>query len=238
MEPTSNWCCYLGHLHGDGFKPIGRDPWNDAVRRCAVCGHGYQQHPPERETLDKLYGDYAHTRGETPGAGKGVMGRFHWDLTVARKRVQFLLPQVDIPKGRWLDIGGGNGAMREALADHSVICDLCEYGGSWVASDGDDEDENTPLYEVVSFFDSLEHVHNPLGLLRAAIGTDVHTLIIELPDYETADSAAWRHYKTDEHLHHFTEKSLRLAVDSVFAPTDTIVYRPVETKLGMIAVKG
>lgn len=106
-----------------------------------------------------------------------------------------------------LDVGYGNGAFLN-LAKNSTTCyghDISQYpipeGVSFV------ENILENYYEVISFFDVLEHFSNPyfLGDLNCKY------IVCSLPHchYFSDDwFKNWKHRKPNEHLWHFNETSL------------------------------
>jgi hypothetical protein len=65
-------------------------------------------------------------------------------------------------------------------------------------------------FDVISFFDSLEHFEN----IDFVSSLNVNYLIISVPCVPTRDITSskfinWRHRKPNEHLHHFDSMSLR-----------------------------
>ena len=65
-------------------------------------------------------------------------------------------------------------------------------------------------YDIVTFWDSLEHLNNPRQVI---LGLGPEYLFICTPsvddwDGELRDLTSWRHYMPSEHCHYFGEKSL------------------------------
>ena len=81
-------------------------------------------------------------------------------------------------------------------------------------------------FDLVTFWDSIEHLADPLGSLRAARGLlkDDGLLLVETQNVESLFAKAlgrmWQHYKYDEHLYHFSPGTLeRLMEKAGFAMT-------------------
>ena len=106
-----------------------------------------------------------------------------------------------------LDVGYGNGAFLN-LAKNSTTCyghDISQYpipeGVSFV------ENILENYYEVISFFDVLEHFSNPYFLKDL----NCKYIVCSLPHgHYLSDEwfRSWKHRKPNEHLWHFNEESL------------------------------
>ena len=106
-----------------------------------------------------------------------------------------------------LDVGYGNGAFLN-LAKNSTTCyghDISQYpipeGVSFV------ENILENYYEVISFFDVLEHFSNPYFLKDL----NCKYIVCSLPhchNFSDEWFENWKHRKPNEHLWHFNEESL------------------------------
>ena len=106
-----------------------------------------------------------------------------------------------------LDVGYGNGAFLN-LAKNSTTCyghDISQYpipeGVSFV------ENILENYYEVISFFDVLEHFSNPYFLKDL----NCKYIVCSLPHCHYSSDEwfrSWKHRKPNEHLWHFNEESL------------------------------
>jgi SAM-dependent methyltransferase len=193
---------------------------------CETCGFIFQAIPP----ADPL-GNYrrrGYDRIRRAHGGPAAFARFHHDLRVARNRVQSVRPLAP-SKGVWLDVGAGNGAML-AAADEAgyeavgvelhpeTAGELQAVLGRRVLSMAEAITDWLRPIAVLSFYDVLEHLVEPRGVLRRlcedlAVGG---VLAIEVPDAGSARArnlrGRWKHVKPDEHLGYFTEVSLRALV--------------------------
>jgi len=107
-----------------------------------------------------------------------------------------------------LDVGYGNGSFLKTcskLVDKCYGNDISGYpipvGCTFV------EDITKDKYEVVTFFDSLEHFEN----LDFVSKLQCKYLVISLPwCHNKSDSwfLQWKHRRENEHIYHFNEKSL------------------------------
>ncbi len=106
-----------------------------------------------------------------------------------------------------LDVGYGNGAFLN-LAKNSTTCyghDISQYpipeGVSFV------ENILENYYEVISFFDVIEHFSNPYFLKDL----NCKYIVCSLPhchNFSDEWFRSWKHRKPNEHLWHFNEESL------------------------------
>jgi hypothetical protein len=127
----------------------------------------------------------------------------------------------EIPQ-RILDVGYGNGAFMAAastLIPYVAGCDLSPYpvpsGCHRV------ESLTADVYDVVTFFDSLEHFDD-ITIIK---NLKCKYVFISVPWCPTTDAASptflnWYHRRPDEHLWHFNKESL-------LAFFDEYGYKPV-----------
>lgn len=117
---------------------------------------------------------------------------------ISRRRWEWL---AELKPRRVLDYGSGVGWFR-AFRPPGVEVDSFDVGPAPQTG------IKTVVYDVVCFWDVLEHVPDfseldpILRLARAVAGT--------VPVYnEGRDLVGWKHFKPGEHLHYFTEKTLQ-----------------------------
>ena len=107
-----------------------------------------------------------------------------------------------------LDVGYGNGAFLN-LAKESTTCyghDISEYPIPEGVSFVNNILEN--YYEVISFFDVIEHFSNPYFLKDL----NCKYIVCSLPHchyFSDEWFESWKHRKPNEHLWHFNEQSLQ-----------------------------
>lgn len=179
-----------------------------------------------------------YDKSRNKGAGGSRWTRFHHDCAVAKDRIEQLkrvLPTDftldDI--GAWNDIGCSNGAVGVVLqgvlphvsfhgveADEKSADEVRALTGLTVSNRGSTTDYKGLV--IVSMYDVLEHVLNPLDMVSRAVHTCRASsvgglIIIECPDYDDvagsdAEFYTWKHRRvTDEvteHIWHFSEASL------------------------------
>jgi hypothetical protein len=128
---------------------------------------------------------------------------------VAIKELRCMAVRKHISGGKLLDFGCGTGAF----------IGECQFHG--FAADGYDINPNTgfcdPLvllddYDIVTFWDSLEHIEDPVELIMRL---DAEWVFVCSPSTDdcSGDLTEWRHYKPVEHKHYFNEKALRALLD-------------------------
>ena len=143
--------------------------------------------------------DYIETRYNTYGE-KGMQMAF--------LRLGYLISSVNKIPESVLDIGYGNGDFLKAC---STIIKKC-YGNDvsgYQIPDGCTfvKDVFSEKYEVVTFYDVLEHFEN-INFVKD-LKTDY--IVISVPwCHYTSDSwfKNWKHRREDEHLYHFDNKSI------------------------------
>lgn len=158
--------------------------------RCYTCSHLWQ----EKVEPIKYGKEYA----------AGYAGRPTVELSWVRLAFLYLYAE----SGRILDIGYGDGEF---------IRQASRAGFFTMGYDSHTDDIGVPvvkeltpgLFDIVTMFDSFEHMADLSEPFKAAPKMFVVT-VPWLPEGVTDESIkAWRHYKPNEHLHYFTEKSLR-----------------------------
>lgn len=193
---------------------------------CLGCGFIFQAIPPSNPLA--LYPRRRYDRLRRRHGGQQVFTRFHHDLGVARNRVRYVRPFAP-PAGVWLDVGTGNGAMLVAAEesgyepvgielDPETARELAAVLGRRVLSMTEAMAEEHAPWTVLSFYDVLEHVMEPRGVLqRFARGlAPGGVLAIEVPDAGSPRArnlrGRWKHVKRDEHLGYFTAETLNRLV--------------------------
>ena len=233
---TFCWCptpapsrLHTYHAPPDGETRFDRDgAYRRELHRCAACGHVRSAgHRPD----DDLYaGDYVHA---TYGTLADVRAAFDRIMALPpersdnRRRVARIRAVVSRcgPPGplRLLDVGSGLGvfpvAMRDAgwrciaLDPDPIACAHLRARGLDVIEDRFGPDtRGAGDCDVITFNKVLEHVDDPLAMLRAA-ATCVRPggiVYVEVPDVAAADDEArfGREEFFIEHLHVFSPASL------------------------------
>lgn len=129
---------------------------------------------------------------------------------------------------RILDVGYGNGSFLAAAATTVEYCagfDISPYPvpAGCVRAESIDRDE----YDVITFFDSLEHFDD----INIVASLKCKYVFISVPwcptkDYRSAEFLGWYHRRPNEHLWHFDDDSLRAFFDS--CGFDCVMSAPIE----------
>jgi SAM-dependent methyltransferase len=169
---------------------FGLTPHN--LTRCLVCHHIFQTDLAVTVSYDA---NYAHQYDRLPVK---EMSDLRWN---------FIQSCLNLTRGsRVLDVGYGNGAFLKRA---------CGAGMSIFGADVHTEDFGIPVvdletkisFDLISFFDSLEHFPSFAPLLRLR-SKNVIVSIPQTPDFILDAPRRWRHYKPGEHLHYFSHRSL------------------------------
>jgi SAM-dependent methyltransferase len=212
--------CWCG---GELGEEIGRH-----YRRCNACGAAVLSVLPAREHFDvsdderDFYGrrywtDYSRAR-ELPDIGERVRS----DLS---ERCLFWLErllEVAHPPGRALEIGCGHGAFVRLMRDLGFDAVGTELSG-WVVEFAKrtfdvpvlrgrlETLDLAPGFKCIAAFDVLEHLNDPLETARRCgdlLAPD-GVLLLQTPCYR-GEGPGWTMFQEDEHIHLFTEASIRL----------------------------
>lgn len=65
-------------------------------------------------------------------------------------------------------------------------------------------------YDVVTFWDSIEHLENPISIIKGLQPKSIFLSAPSTDDIEIKDILTWRHYKPEEHTHLFNLRSITL----------------------------
>lgn len=123
---------------------------------------------------------------------------------IIRHRASFIVSKIQ--EGSLLDFGCGTGSLIQYLRTHSDL----EVSG-WDVNPTFGFNDPMILFEkfdIVTFFDSLEHLQNPKETLEALNAKHLFIVIPSLDDIQIDDILQWRHYKPHEHLHYYSLDSL------------------------------
>lgn len=196
------------------------------VVRCRQCGLSYTNPRPGPESIGQFYPtDYKPHRRPRKLAQANPRGRF-WERLLGRPchERRGLLPWDGV--GRLLDFGCGGGSFLKRMADQgwdvtgldaavgAVQNVQDQLGLRAVVGSLPHTDLRPGSFEIVTMWHSIEHVHEPLEILREAYRLLIPggKLIIACPNIE---SWAFRRFGTDwfgldvpRHLTHFTRDSL------------------------------
>jgi 2-polyprenyl-3-methyl-5-hydroxy-6-metoxy-1,4-benzoquinol methylase len=207
------------------------------VRRCANCGAGWVSPRRDEAGLAAIYAGEHYWRSTEPKSMgytdyRGEEARY---LRTFRLRLDHVLR--DGPRGgRALDVGSAAGFCLAVLRERGFEVHGVELSAD-IASHAIDQLgfdtvhvgtlDTAPFpdasFDLLTMWDVLEHVVDPLALLREARRklTADGLLVIETQDIDSPFARVlgrrWQHYKHPEHILHFTPSSLeRLLVRAGF----------------------
>jgi SAM-dependent methyltransferase len=212
--------CWCG---GELGEEIGRH-----YRRCNACGAAVLAAPPapghfevsddERDFYGRRYWtDYSRAR-DLPDIGERVRS----DIS---ERCLFWLErllEVAQPPGRTLEIGCGHGAFVRLMQDLGFDAAGTELSG-WVVEFAKrtfdvmvlrgrlETLDLEPGFKCIAAFDVFEHLNDPLETARRCgdlLAPD-GVLLLQTPCYR-GEGPDWSMFQEDEHIHLFTEASIRL----------------------------
>ncbi len=196
------------------------------VVRCLSCGLNYVNPRLSSAELQKLYTEDFYTSDASPAGCDCSTEHSEW---YDRTRFQADLKQIHAfikPPGRLLDVGCGLGRFLEMARDAGWDgrgVEFSEYGAREARRKGF-EVKTGPLrhadfparsFDLVTLFHSLEHMEDPLRLLRDEVRPLLRTggfLLIEVPNFGCESSRTlkgdWVWSRPKEHLYGFTPDSL------------------------------
>ena len=203
-----------------------------AIVRCNVCQLMYTNPRPTPSTIHRYYpvdyqphrrpGKMQQSRTAKPLWGK-LFGR-----PCSERRGELPWPKP----GRLLDFGCGGGAFLKRMADRgwqvtgldaSVGAGRAvqeELGLKVLTGTLPHSDLRPCSFDVVTMWQSLEHVHRPLNVLRHAYQLLVPggKLIVATPNIESLPyywfGSAWFGLDLPRHLTHFTPQTLRTMIET------------------------
>jgi hypothetical protein len=167
----------------------------EELARCPNCNHIFQNPLEVRAVYDHAYiADRYDSYDTTP-------------LISGMRLATLKGCGIATGDGKLLDVGYGNGAfvkMAMKAGYDAYGCDVhgADYGVREVKLDG------TQRWDVVTFFDSLEHF-TTLDVIKQLVQR-TSTIVISIPVYppDFPQNRHWKHYRPGEHLHYFSLGSL------------------------------
>jgi SAM-dependent methyltransferase len=216
-----------------------------ALVRCPVCDLRFISPRLTSEALQRLYDEPAYFEGGV----YGTTTRHSPAMTLQRAWVGGRLDRIAqvraaAPRGRLLEIGSGYGFFLEAarnLGYDVAGVELSHTGSAHSRTLGLDvfcgqlEDAPIPttgLYDVVCFWDTLEHVPDPLVFLRAVRArlADDGVFALSVPYISSVPGrllgARWWTLKPEQHIWHFTPTTLRVLAARAGLVINSVVSSP------------
>ena len=193
------------------FESVVTDPVSGeqfSIFFCTICQNGFTVSSPK--DLAKYY----------PKTYYSPVKSLIYNL------LQYRRPQIirEYKKsGRILDIGCGDGSLAEFLPEFDYTGVETSFAGTKrknILIGGIEKAAlKTESYDVVSFWETLEHVNDPEAAIIKAYGAlkKDGVLIVECPNYASLErlpfGAKWFHLDPPRHLTHFTSRGLRNLVE-------------------------
>jgi len=233
FEPVDS-CALCGAMERSTHFREGRFE----VVRCAACGLVYVTPRLNAESLPAIYdGDYWKSPSPKDRGYADYIGDESLYLRTYQKRYRLIRRFAPRP-GRALDVGCAAGYFLKVLSDNGWQVAGVELSPEIAArarqACGSDaihvgELQAAPFdqssFDLVTCWDVVEHVRDPLALLRVAqsLLKPDGRLVIETQNVESRFARllgrSWQHYKHLEHLYHFSPSTLRLLLEkSGFEP--------------------
>ena len=190
---------------------------------CRQCGFCHTSPQPDEAHIGKYYDSetyVSHSESQT-----GIINFLYAKLQRYNLRYKYRLIAKKVPRGTWLDYGGGAGAFLE----------YCQSKGQEILGLEPDEkarkraeDKNLHMihtrelsalpedaFSAVTMWHVLEHVHNPAQVLKQIhrVIKQEGLLVVAVPNLRSMDAhhykEYWAGYDVPRHLWHFREKDVR-----------------------------
>ena len=136
-----------------------------------------------------------------------------------------------------LDVGIGDGAFLRAVAPFAWLSpfgfDINPAGIAYLIENGQLASFEEPAsFDVVTFWDSLEHIRDP----RPALAAARHVALVSIPIFtDAAHAVTSRHFRPDEHFWYFTRHGfIQFADQEGFDCVDVLAT---ETALGRDSIE-
>lgn len=210
------------------------------VVRCLACGQRYVWPVPSSDALAQIYDRHYYD------GGHGSLGFVDYDALAPARRRMFgrHLDRIEatVTRGRVLDVGCATGdfliVARERGwepmgVDPSPARDQAMAAGLPIVGQTIQDAAVAPgSVDLITFWDVLEHVADPVSDLRHALAllSPRGVVAVTVPDAATAaarlSGRRWFGYKTaGEHLQFFTSRTLQATFAA--AGFELMVHRPV-----------
>jgi len=161
------------------------------------CGLVSSDIKPDKSIYDKSY-VLKYQRYEKTDIGKQI------------QRLRYETVHKHVEKGTLLDFGCGVGSFVNYCSINGLNAsgfDINPYG---------DYCEPTALmrkYDIVTFWDSLEHVEDPVKLIKSLDSKYIFICTPDTDGFDYRDITKWKHYMPEEHCHYYTLNSLCKLLD-------------------------
>jgi 2-polyprenyl-3-methyl-5-hydroxy-6-metoxy-1,4-benzoquinol methylase len=220
------------------------------IVKCRTCDLAYVNPQPDDHSLGEMYASGYFQNDD--GRGYTNYEALSTLLTqIAESNIVMLEEHHDIRTV--LDVGCATGEFLEAAEAHGwdacgvefsrEAASICRDKGLRLLGSTVQEVPQSAIFDVVTYWDVLEHVRDPLGELRCVaghLGVD-GVFATTMPNYGSLRSRLqrgrwWAFYSSREHLWFFSVRSLRRILERagfevVFAKSTTIDVLPDLTRL-------
>lgn len=197
------------------------------IFRCVSCGTAFADQTVEMLDTETLYGQ-SYFRSDEP-----ALGYRDYERIADLKRITFDARLIDIERiasrGRLLDVGCATGLFVDMATSRGwettgidvsafAIQQARRYKGTFLVADLMTVSLPPQSFDVITMFDVIEHVRQPIEVLRRAarLLSNRGLLVVETPNVggllAWVMGQRWPHYRPPEHLFYFTPASLRLAL--------------------------
>ena len=201
------------------------------ITKCLSCGTYYVLRPLAEKFLSKYYDAYYEIDGPVQNDPLTIA---RYTISAEKRRNTFLanLPPAFNHWGTWLDVGCGSGLMLKTMGnlfEHSIGIEPSESSVKFATSTLGMKVKHGVLvedsfqqasFDLITFFDVLEHVINPKQLLLVAskllkpkgwvlITTgNLHSF------FRTISGKYWRYFIPLQHLTYFHSDALMMMLES------------------------
>ena len=173
----------------DGLFWLDPMPVPDDIMRAYVSYHTHDDDAPDPEAAPARAGWYHALRERVwsalrESADSGRSARMPWQASIPPVREQLAFDRAflrPIPGGRLLDVGSGAGELVDRLdrlgweaqgidPDHRAVQQAVSMGRSVTCAGVESLDELPDGFDVVTMIHVIEHVYEPLEVLRSVHG--------------------------------------------------------------------
>jgi len=219
-----------------------------ALVRCPVCDLRFISPRLTSEALQRLYDEPAYFEGGVYGTRSRHCGAMILQNTWVNGRLDRLAKMRGAASlGRLLEIGSGYGLFLAAARDRGygvAGVELSRTGAGHARKLGLDvfcgQLEDVPMpdagrYDVVCFWDTLEHVPDPFAFLRAVRSrlADDGVFALSVPYISSLPArvlgARWWTLKPEQHIWHFTPATLRVLAARADLVVTSVITSPVSS---------
>jgi SAM-dependent methyltransferase len=186
------------------------------LMECRACSHWFITPTPTQEALVSLY-----SRGSPYVVGREWKG-IKKGLSIPERYIVGQESRTSRQHCKYLEIGIGAGLLFDYFKDRGYECVGVEPG-AWARNGpglvNDIEDLEDSYYDLVVMADVLEHVRDPLGMVRfVSQRMKSGTLYACFPNNQSLRAkwakSNWRMVRPFGHLHFFSKQSLTIMFES------------------------